>query len=165
MKEALNIKSIDGKLTTDEKKIRRFVMNSIIDDQQVFNIQQEKENLCNTVGVSTEKYDDIIERLIEKNVIAVDDGNINFIYPVSGFPTNHKVTLADGRSFSAMCGIDAMGAAYVFKSSVTVDSCCAACGEPIKIEVTDGALEHYRPHEAQVLHVDLDKHDNWSGNC
>ncbi len=165
MKDALNIVSIDEKLSNDEKKIRRYVMNSIIDNQQVFNIQKEKELLCNRLNIDGTKYDELINSLIQKNVIATGDGHINFIYPVSGFPTNHKVSLMDGRSFSAMCGIDAMGAAYVFKSNVTVDSCCAACGEPIKIQVTDGRLEDYSPHEAQVLHVDLDKHDNWSGNC
>lgn len=163
--KALKINNLDAKLTPEEQKLRRYVMNSIIDMQVVFHMKSEKEMACHTLSFTEAIYDEVIQSMIEKNVISVDEEHINFIYPVSGFPTNHQITLAEGRKFHAMCGIDAMGTAHTFKTDVEITSCCAACGEPIQISMKDGALHHFSPETAHVLHVDLDKHDNWSGNC
>ena len=58
-----------------------------------------------------QEYEEIIQCLIDKDGMVVDEEakNVNFIYPVSSLETNHRVTLADGREFTAMCAIDAMG--------------------------------------------------------
>lgn len=163
--KALELRSIDEKCSTDEKKVRRYVMNSIIDNGQVFSIEKDGVRLCKEFSLDQATYSAIIESLMKKNVVAVDDGHVNFIYPVSGFPTNHRVTLGDGRVFNAMCGIDAMGSSYTFGTDVNVASVCAECREPIHVHIKDGKLKDFVPASSYVLHVDLEAHDNWSGNC
>lgn len=163
--KALELRSIDEKCSIDEKRVRRYVMNSIIDKGEVFNIEKGGLDLCKELSLDKATYRSIIERLMDKNVVAVEDGHVNFIYPVSGFPTNHQVTLGDGRNFNAMCGIDAMGSSYTFETDVNIASVCADCGQPIRVHIKDGVLNHFEPSSAYVLHVDLEAHDNWSGNC
>jgi hypothetical protein len=75
------------------------------------------------------------------------------------------VTLADGRSFRAMCAIDAMGAAFTFHQDITVESWCTKCSEPVTLAIRNGRLAEFTPLDLHVLHVDLNRTDNWSGSC
>ncbi len=48
--------------------------------------------------------------LIDADLIqAYEDGRLAVAYPFSVQPTRHRVTLSDGRSYHAMCAIDALG--------------------------------------------------------
>ena len=108
----------------------------------------------------------ILDSLLNENIIAADEeGNINFIYPVSAIKTNHKVRLADGREFNAMCAIDAMGTAFTFNQDVNIESKCSNCGEDIKVSIRNGKLHSYQPIDLHILHVDLNKNSDWSGEC
>ena len=56
------------------------------------------------------EFQDILDVLHSRDGFSADEeGNINFIYPVSALPTAHRVSLAGGREFWAMCAIDAIG--------------------------------------------------------
>jgi hypothetical protein len=106
----------------------------------------------------------MIEALSEKNAaILGDNGDVDFVYPVSALPTRHEVTLADGRGFTAMCAIDAIGAAFTFEQDVQVHSKCHTCDGPVEVEVRDGEIGRHKPEEPRVLHVDLSKFDVWAG--
>ncbi|MBU5676003.1 alkylmercury lyase family protein [Alkaliphilus sp. MSJ-5] len=164
--EKLMIESIDQRLNQTEKKTRRFLMNYTIDKDKPFNLVRITEDIVRNIGTSEDKFNNLINSLINKRAIVVDkDKNVNFIYPVSALPTNHKVTLSDGRSFYAMCAIDAIGTAFTFKQDINIDSKCSQCGESIYIQIKDGRLLSYIPEDACILHVDLNKHKNWSGDC
>jgi len=108
----------------------------------------------------------MIETLSEKKAAIVsDDGDVDFVYPVSALPTCHKVTLADGRGFTAMCAIDAIGSAFAFEQDVQVHSKCHTCDRPVEVEVRDGEIGRHNPEETRVLHVDLAKFDVWAGSA
>jgi hypothetical protein len=52
--------------------------------------------------------------LIEADLIQTDrDDRLTVAYPFSAQPTRHRVTLDGGRSFHAMCAIDALGIPYM----------------------------------------------------
>jgi hypothetical protein len=105
----------------------------------------------------------LTERLIEKRVAAQDEeGNVNFIYPVSALATRHKVSLGDGRRFFAMCAVDAMGTAFTFEQNVEIESECRECGKQISVRIENGRLAEVAPPDLRVLHVDLNKFENWA---
>lgn len=164
--EKLMIESIDSKLSTEEKKARRFLMNYTIDNGRPFNLGEMTEDIAKGIGFSKDEMTVLFGNLLNKAAIVVDEEkNVTFMYPVSALPTNHRITLADGRSFCAMCAIDGMGTAFTFKQDVTIDSKCSNCGNPIHVEIKNGELVNFTPEDMHILHVDLNKNQNWSGNC
>lgn len=59
------------------------------------------DEISKDIGFEKEELKVLFDNLDNKSSIVVDENkNVNFIYPVSAIPTNHKVTLADGRSFN-----------------------------------------------------------------
>lgn len=163
--EQLIIPSIDSKLLKEEKKVRRYLMNYVIDNGHAFNINNSSK-IAEDMKMMKEETESILSDLVHKNgIVADEEGNINFIYPVSAIPTNHRIKLMDGREFSAMCAIDAMGTAFTFKQDVDIVSKCSICGSDIRVSIRDGKLYSYEPDDLHILHVDLNKNLNWSGNC
>lgn len=164
--EQLEINSIDSKLSQEEKIIRRYLMNYVINNGQAFSMNNISIIVDDIKIMDEEKLVSILDSLLKKNVIVADEeGNINFIYPVSAMPTNHRIKLQDGREFTAMCAIDAIGTAFTFKQDVDIESKCSNCGSHIKVSVKNGELYSYEPKDLHILHVDLNKNANWSGSC
>ena len=114
-----------------------------------------------------QEYEEIIQCLIDKDGMVIDEEekNVNFIYPVSSLETNHHVTLADGREFTAMCAIDAMGAAFTFHQDTEVHSVCAMCEEPVYVKIKDGKVADYSPKTLHALTFPLGELANWAGSC
>ena len=164
--ERLYIDSIYSRLSLIENKVRRLIMDYIIYNAVPFNSKKAFSNILEKLNISEEKLRQILDSLVNKNAMAMDeDNNVNFIYPVSAFNTNHKVHLSDGRVFSAMCAVDAMGSSFTFKQDIKINSKCSECSEDIFIDIKNGQLASYSPELTHVLHVDLNKNQNWSGNC
>lgn len=168
----LLIKSITSKLNVGEKNIRYRIMEFIINNEKPFNINEDYEEIIN--GKNSEEYKKftkeeflkITELLINKQAMVTDEeNNVNFIYPVCAMPTNHQVTLEDGRKINAMCAVDAMGTAFTFRQNIKINSSCSVCGEAVEVEIKDGKIIYFSPENLHVLHVDLNKITNWSGCC
>lgn len=158
--ERLLISSISSRLNREETQVREAILADII--------RQGKP--CNAHQLQVDGIDDVprvVNRLIAERIIVADDRaqNISFAYPVSALPTAHKVFLADGRSFHAMCALDAMGSTFTFKQNTSIKSQCAECGEAIFIEIIDKQITDLQPHSLHVLHADLSVSDNWAGGC
>lgn len=163
--EELIINSIDSKLTNEEKIIRRYIMGNIIENKESYNLINDISNI-NLKDISKEEIKNIYSNLIEKNIVVPDENNnINFVYPVSAIETNHKVILEDGRTFTAMCAIDSIGAHFTFKQNIKIKSNCSNTGEEIYLELKDGKIVDCKPKDMHILHVDLNKNKNWSGEC
>jgi len=159
--ERLMIASITSRLTSDENILRRWLMQRIIDHGTPFKLDGEEIENSGPPDARS-----LMKGLLDKRAIVVDaDNNVNFVYPVSALPTHHKVRLDDGRSFSAMCAIDALGAAFTFNRNSRVESKCSECGQPLFVAVENGEIAELSPETAHVLHVDLNKADNWAGSC
>jgi hypothetical protein len=103
----------------------------------------------------------------QKLVVLDAEGAVVLAYPVSTSPTGHRVTLADGRTFYAMCAIDALGCHAEFGQAVHIGGSCQACGEPIQMTVgapgedAAGAFSA-EPPTAYAVHVDLAKYEDWA---
>jgi hypothetical protein len=157
--DELRIESIASRLDETERDFRKKLMDVIISRGAAVNINAEAP-----VELRGWSWREMIEALSEKKAaILGDNGDVHFIYPVSALPTCHQVTLADGRRFSAMCAIDAIGSAFTFEQDVQVRSKCHTCNGPVEVEVRDGDIGRHEPEGIRILHVDLSKFDVWAG--
>ena len=158
--ERLMIESLRSRLNASEDQLRIEIMNRIIDGGGPLQVTDLLKD-------SPEDTASIFQRLQEKQVIVLD-GNaevIQFVYPVSSLPTPHRVTLADGRSFFSMCAIDSIGAAFTLNQNTYVESQCSVCGTPVSLSVHDRQLMDVQPDSLHIIHVDLNKSENWAGSC
>lgn len=157
--------NVHRKFTARQDELRLYFINRVIDDGGC-QIEEEKQRAMQALSMSSDEYDAIVDELIFQDGLVLDEErNISFIYPVSALPTNHHVKLADGREFTAMCAIDALGAAFTLHQDTVVDSVCAVCGEPVHVEIRDGKVAAYSPEELHALTFPLGELSNWSGSC
>ncbi len=161
--ERLMIDSIRSRLDAGENALRDEIMNAIINSGGPVSVIDLQLNGEKPGQQRREQY----AGLLAKKVIVLDgdEEHICFVYPVSALPTPHKVNLADGRSFYAMCAVDSLGAAFTFNQDTSVQSMCAECGAPVLAKVRDGKLQEVQPESLFVLHVDLSSANNWAGGC
>jgi hypothetical protein len=153
------IDSIASRLTDEENAVRLLLMESTIERGEPITPRALTRG-----GVLQPEAEPLIERLIEKRAVVQDEeGHLSFIFPVSALPTRHRVSLKDGRRFFAMCAVDAMGTAFTFDQDVEIESECSECGAKIAIGIERGELAVVVPPTAHVLHVDLEKVENWAG--
>lgn len=92
-------------LDNTQQKIRISIMDMIIDKGSSVTLQEVTEYVSKKLNIEKEYIERTLQYFIYENIMVVDGNSINFIYPVSALQTNHKVTLRDNRSFSAMCAI------------------------------------------------------------
>lgn len=160
-------KNLHEKFTPAQNEVRLAIMDFIINNQRPFDLHDDGPDALPDMQLSTDAdFQEIVDALRSKDGIVVDETNqVNFIYPVSALPTQHKVTLADGRSFTAMCAIDAIGAAFTFRQDVEVNSACGECGKPVRVRLQDQKLKDYSPEDLHVLTFRLEDIVNWAGSC
>jgi hypothetical protein len=158
--ERLIIASLVSRLTPAERVCRQRLLDYAIRRQQPFNLNEPvPPELQGLVSKET------VAALISKKVVAAAaNGAINFMYPVSVVPTAHQVQVADGRRFFAMCAVDALGTTFTLGQEVQVQSKCSECGRPVTVTVRQGQIAGVDPPGTRVLHVDLNKFDNWAGS-
>lgn len=160
--ERLMIDSLWSRMTPVEREYRLALLDSIIDNGGPVTPASVDWQAAHHGGAES---DALFQALAEKNVIVVADGAVQYAYPVSAHPTSHAVHLADGRSFSAMCAIDAMGSALTLGQDTVIEDSCGVCGQPITVRVTRGALESVVPGGAYAIHADLSGSENWAASC
>jgi hypothetical protein len=159
--ERLRIASIASRLTPLEAQFREAILLGIIAAERSISI-----NDLQKMGFGAPEREKLLSSLVNKRAIVRDEeGNITFAYPVSALPTGHRVTLADGSTFNAMCAVDALGSAFTFRQNVKIASRCSECREPVTVDIRDNRLAAFSPPGLHVLHVDLNRSDNWSGSC
>lgn len=160
--ERLRIASIHSRLTEDERTVRRALMEAIVDAGAPVSVSCVRS----AVPFDDERFAAAERGLDEKRfIVRGSDNDVCFVYPVSGVSTAHRVTLADGRSFHAMCAIDALGSTFTLEQDTTIVSTCSQCGEPIRVAVSDGAIKSSHPATIRAVHADLNKAENWAGSC
>lgn len=166
--EGLNMKqNVHAKFDAKQNEIRLAIMNFIINEHRPFHLETDGFAALPGIQLSTEKdFPAIISVLKEKDgLVADEENNVNFIYPVSALPTNHQVTLADGRTYCAMCAIDTMGSTFTFHQDTEINSVCAACGTPIHIKFHDGEIVEHSPENFYALSFVLGELANWASSC
>ena len=149
-----------------QKEIRLEIMNVIIDKQTVVNLDDIMKHISSNMGMSKEYLRLTLEKFIKENIMVVDNNeNVNFIYPVSAHPTMHKVKLNDGRKLNAMCAIDALGMSVTFNQDIKINSMCCVTGKEIEIDIKDNNIDYINNSNLCVLHINLEKYENWAASC
>lgn len=152
-------RSIHSRLTADENSLRAALLQCLVDAGTPVAFAAAGAAL----GWPAEKTAAAAEGIAAKKMVVLDaEGRVQFAYPVSTVATGHKVTLADGRTFYAMCAIDALGCCFAFGQPVTVESACQLCGEPLRVQVKGVHDIVAEPPGAYAVHVDLDKYEDWA---
>ena len=158
--------NVHKKFTDRQNEVRLFIMDFIVTEERPFNLESDKACVLDALSMTEQEFEEIVKVLLEKDGMVISDTkDVNFIYPVSALPTNHHVTLADGRSFTAMCAIDAMGAAFTFHQDTEVHSVTAVSGEPVCVKIVDGEVVDYSPKNLHALTFPLGQLSNWAGSC
>lgn len=158
--------NVHKKFTHRQNELRLFIIEFTVSEGRPYHINEDMETALKVLHMEIKEYKEIIAVLKERDgMVADESGTVNFIYPVSALETGHHVTLSDGRSFSAMCAIDAMGAAFTFHLDTQIQSSCAVCGEPVRVVVKDGKVVEYAPKGLHALTFPLGELENWAGDC
>jgi hypothetical protein len=78
-------------------------------------------------------------KLHDEHALVLDaEGDLRMLNPFSAVPTAFKVHAGD-RSWYANCAWDAFGICAALDVDGRIETRCADCGEPIAVEVVDGA--------------------------
>ena len=158
--------NIHKKFTERQNELRLYIIQFIVDHQRPYHLDQDMTQTLKALGLDQKEYEEIIECLLKKDGMVIEEErNVNFIYPVSALQTSHHVTLQDGREFTAMCAIDAIGAAFTFHQDTEIHSACASCNEPVHIRIVDGKVAEYSPKNLHALTFPLGELSNWAGSC
>lgn len=158
--------NVHKKFTERQNELRLYIIQFTVNHKRPFHLENDKEEAMEVLNMSSGEYEEITACLLDKDGMAADEEkNVNFIYPVSALETGHQVTLEDGRTFSAMCAIDAIGAAFTFHQDTEVHSACAVCGEPVTVKIQDGKVAEYEPKGLHALTFPLGELENWAGSC
>jgi hypothetical protein len=153
--------SIRSRLTDDEHALRKALLHCLVGEQGPVPFAAAGAVLAwppaRTAAVGA--------ALAAKKLAVLDEqGHVKYAYPVSSVPTDHRVTLDDGRTLYAMCAIDALGCFFTFEQPVQIDARCHVCGEPVHIIVRGLAQVESQPPEVCATHVDLSKYEDWASN-
>lgn len=157
--------NVHQKFTDRQNELRLYIIEFTVDHHRPYHLEDDREQASKSLDMREEEYREIISCLTENDGMVAEENRVNFIYPVSAIETGHQVTLGDGRSFSAMCAIDAIGAAFTFHQDTEVHSACAVCGEPISVKIQNGKVAEYAPQSLHALTFPLGELANWAGSC
>lgn len=159
--------NVQAKFNEKQNEIRIAIMNFIIDNNRPFHMKQDGYDGLKGIALSDKsEFEDILEVLHSGDGFSADEeGNVNFIYPVSALPTAHCVTLADGREFTAMCAIDAIGSTFTFHQDTEIHSSCSVCGNEIYVKMEGGECVEHSPKGLYALSFCLEEISNWAGSC
>jgi hypothetical protein len=104
-------------------------------------------------GLAPERVTALLRELERRDLIGVKPGTdlIRFAYPWTASPSGHRVALGI-HALWALCAIDALGAARMYRTDASIDSTCAFCAGRIYVATAlhGRALRTMSPPEAVV---------------
>lgn len=117
--------------------VRRHVYFSIVANGRPPTVDETAEAL----GRAADDVEQSYRRLHEAHALVLfpDSTEIWIANPFCFAPTPHRVE-AGGRRWTATCAWDALGIPAALHSDGRISSECACCGDPLHLEVRDGAL-------------------------
>jgi len=107
-----------------------------------------------------------LERLAREDLVHRDrDSQIAVAYPFSGRPTAHRVRFPGGHEVFAMCAIDALGIAPMFREPIEVSSQDPLSGDEIRSRVEPDGDADWWPPSAVVVAGVLDRQGDSCACC
>ena len=111
------------------------------------------DEIAAETGLSSDSVTAILGELQRRDLVGLKPGSeaIGYAYPWTHQRTGHRVALGE-HPLWALCAIDALGAARMYRSDASVDSVCACCGNAIYVATAlhGRALRTVSPVEAVV---------------
>ncbi|WP_297134254.1 MerB-like organometallic lyase SaoL [Terrisporobacter sp.] len=152
-------------LEENQKLIRFKIIDYIIEKNQPIELNDVKKYIKNTTDLNDDYINQTLHYFMKNNIMVVDENKVNFIYPVSAHNTMHSVKLKDGRMLNAMCAIDALGVAHTFNQDINIKSMCNVTGKEINIKIRDKKIHDINNEDLRILHINLEKYENWAASC
>jgi hypothetical protein len=125
-----------GKLTPAERSLYRYLLTNLIEGN----------------SPALDALPDEAAGLIEADLIQTDDNDCVIVaYPFSAQPTRHRVILRDGRSFQAMCAIDALGIPYMLNERGKVQAHEPDGQEVVRVTIDPAGEPTWTPAHAVAV--------------
>jgi len=93
-----------------------------------------------------------LARLDAAGVLYLVDGMVQAAYPFSGVPTRHRLNVGGATAY-ANCAIDALAVPFMVDGPVRIESACAQCGEPVRVQMSAERVVEVRPAVPVVVYV------------
>jgi alkylmercury lyase len=123
--------------------------------------------IAKETGLSVENIRMLVSELQTHDLLGSDASAdvILYAYPFTGEQTEHRVQLR-GQRLHAVCAIDALGIAGVFRTDGIIESSCRACGSSIEIGTAQcgRSLSYVRP-DAAIVWYDLAYSGRAAASC
>ena len=87
---AQKIKNVHEKFTERENELRLTIINETVNNGRAFDLEEDKMEVLGKLQMDVKEYKEICEKLLEEDGMVLDGTKVNFIYPVSALPTNHR---------------------------------------------------------------------------
>lgn len=132
-----------NRLNKNEQLLRMKLLKYEVDNFGPISMDVVEKFMREDEYFSNINVEESMESLTAQSYMRVNKENkICYIYPVSCEKTDYRVTLSNGKSFYAMCAIDAMGAVVTFHEPAIIDSISRDTREKIRLTVNkDGIVE------------------------
>ncbi|MDF1553231.1 MAG: organomercurial lyase, partial [Deferrisomatales bacterium] len=85
-------------------------------------------------------------------IVLADGGAVQGAYPFTTARTPHRVTLR-GHTLNAMCALDALAIAPMFRADTVIESACEVSREPLRIEQAGDRLVGASPTPGMHLGI------------
>lgn len=130
-----------------ERRLHRALLEGLLTTGAV----PTRAALVAATGIALDELSARLAVLAAADYLAFDaEGRLTCLYPLSGVPTPHIVTIGEWRRY-AMCAIDALGIAAMLRRAVAIDGRCAGCGASIALDIKPGTVARAAPPEAVVV--------------
>jgi len=140
------------KISPELQRARFSLIDYAIANPEPFSVERGGSVIAEALGDESRE---LLQSMIDRNLIGLnEDGDISYLYPVSCEETSHRVRLADGREFCAMCAIDALGCAATFGMAAEINSATKDTEEDVHAFVTPGGIESITPDGLSVSYYD-----------
>jgi hypothetical protein len=100
--------------------------------------------LARALDLSVEEGRQLLLRVMDAYTIGwlhPDTSYIASFPPLNNLPTQYRISVRGAQRWFAQCGFEATSVTWLFPGeTVRVDAPCLDCGEPIRVEMRDGAL-------------------------
>jgi len=144
-----------------------FVWRTVLDLFARFARPPSALEIAETANLSMAQVGVILADLQSHDLLVMDNSAsaIVYAYPFAGQPTDHRVELS-GRELYAVCAIDALGVAGMFRKDTTIKSTCRTCGGRIEIGTARNgkSLSYCRP-VGSVVWYDLAYNQTAAESC
>lgn len=109
--------------------------------------------LATDADIAVDRLTDLLAELDGRDLIGFERAaaRIRWAYPFTEANTGHCVEL-NGRTLRALCAIDALGVAAMYRADTTITSSCRHCGTTVSVTIAAAgrALADVHPSDATV---------------